>query len=127
MRRRYRKGYVILLALLAVALTATAMFVLAGISNSLAAEANRSQAEAHARNLTACALTWAGRNRDTAKIGKTIELNVADLNIPDGGVSVTPLESKGAPREKSPRVRIDTRCRSGRHVIKRSTKYLLNP
>ena len=117
MTRRRRKGFSIVLALLAVSLAGMAMAMLAAASGNLAFSSRRAYIEACDRNLRASALAWTRRRPaaagDTPKNEK-IELNTAALEIPNARLSVTRLPEKNG----QPRWKITTHCRRKRMAIR---------
>ena len=124
MRQTNRNGYVIILAVTAIALVGAALFVLAGLANSLLFDANQACLEACNRNLAASALAWAQHNRNKITASsktEQIQLDVSYLDIPDGDLRITLLE----PKEKSPRLQIDTECSREGMKLKRSDSYLI--
>ena len=122
MRRRRNKGFMFILAMLAIAMVGAAIFVLASSSRALLFDANRALLEARTRNLTASGLAWAAHNRD--RLSETrgrppIELDVADLEIPHAALSVSVEGGEAEAR----RIRIRTASPRGRSVANRRTDY----
>ena len=119
-----RHGFVLILAIVAIALVGASLLILAGLANSLLFDANQVYLEAYNRNLTASALVWAQHNRDELNdSSKTeqIQLDISHLNIPDGDLRITPLE----PRKRTTRIQINTECRREAMKLKRSDVYLI--
>jgi len=126
MRQTNRNGYVIILAVTAIALVGAALFILAGLANSMLFDANQAYLQAYNRNLSASALAWTQHNSDKlsgSAQAEEIRLDISRLNIPDGDLRITLLE----PRRKHPRLQIDTECRCDRMKLKRSDTYLIRP
>ena len=126
MRQTNRNGYVIILAVTAIALVGAALFILAGLANSMLFDANQAYLQAYNRNLSASALAWTQHNSDKlsgSAQAEEIRLDISRLNIPDGDLRITLLE----PRRKHPRLQIDTEYRCDRMKLKRSDTYLIRP
>ena len=126
MKQSNRNGYVIILAVTAIALVGAALFILAGLANSLLFDANQAYLEACNRNLAASALAWAQHNRSKISASsktEQIQLDVSYLDIPDGDLRITLLEPGGKPS----RLQINTQCRRETMKLKRSDTYLITP
>ncbi len=124
MRQLQRNGYVIILSVVAIALVGAALLILAGLANSLLFDANQAHVQACNRNLVASALAWAQHNRDRISDSsetERIQLDIHQLNIPDGDLRITLLE----PRKESPKLQIHTECRREAMKLKRSDIYLI--
>ncbi len=122
-RRRLRKGSTIVIALLALSLVATGLFLLGQGANTMMFNSNRAYVEACSRNLTASALAWAQQNRSTlAREGQQAEitLDVERLEVPNGHLGII-LER---PDAKSMKIEINTKCRRGRMAVERSQTHL---
>ena len=105
-----RQGYTILLTLAVLALVAVALGTLADTTDTLSMEAQRAQATACHRNLTASAVAWLARNEGKASkddLAKGIDLDVKALHGVRLRVSAA---DDGKPR-------IAAECRSGRFAI----------
>jgi len=119
MKPAKQNGYVILAALICVALVGSAVVILGGICNSLLFESQHAYVEAADRNLTASALEWVRQN--PAKATEKTRLDVETLDVVGGSLSVMVLsESRSAAK-----VRIGIQCRRGRMALKRSHTYLV--
>ena len=119
-----RHGFMLILAVVAIALVGASLLILAGLANSLLFDANQAHVQAYNRNLTASALAWTQHNRDRkSDSSKTeqIQLDISHLNIPDGDLRIALLE----PRKRTTRIQIDTECRREAMKLKRSDIYLI--
>jgi hypothetical protein len=99
-----------------------AMFILAGIGNSILFESDTAYLRACERNLMASGLAWAqhnveAQNRET--FGKTTKLDITDMGIYEAGLSVT----IGMPTDGKAEVRISTLCSRGRRTFRHSGTY----
>lgn len=123
MTRRNRSAFVFLTALLILSLTVAAMFVLANVATQMLFDSNHALAEARARNLTASALAWAhraGENSAATQAAEPVELDVSDLDTPDGSVRVGFV--KGADRPE--RVSVAISCTAVRVTINRRFEWI---
>ena len=126
MRQAKRNGYVIILALLAIVLVGTAVFILTGLANDLLFDANLACLQAYNRNLSASALAWAQHNRDKLKDSspaEEIRLDTKHFKIPEGDLRLTLLE----PRGKLQKLQIHTESGPDKMKLKRSDSYLIRP
>jgi len=122
MRHTERDGFILIMAILGVGLVAAAMLILAGLGNSLMFDADQAYVDTCNRNLTTSALAWAQHNRDRmrySKQNKQIQLDVSGLDIADGNLRITVVETRG----RVPRVEVNTEFGSGMRKSKRSDIY----
>jgi hypothetical protein len=119
-----RKGFVLILIVLLIAVVGAEMFVLSGISNRMLFDSNNAQLEALERNLSAAGLTWARRasRQNTEAFGRTVELDVASMGVSGAALSVT----LGVPKDKTVQVQVDTTCSRGPRTLNRTHSYLVN-
>ncbi len=126
MKHPTQNGFVLILAVVGIALAAAALYILAGLAANLLFDANQAYLEAYNRNLSSSALAWAQQNRQDlsdSALTDEIRLDIEQLMIPDGDLRITPL----APREKSLRLQITTECRRETMKLERSDAYLIKP
>jgi hypothetical protein len=123
-RSKSQKGFTIILTLFLIVLIGAGLFVLTGISNTMMFEAETAQLLAIERNLTASGLAWAKQNRpgqsDDAPSAVS-ELDVSEIGIADANLSVAFDINEDGKSE----VLIKTRCRRGRHTLRKSHKFHL--
>jgi len=122
MRKEKRDGFVLVIIIVAIALIGMEMFVLAGGSNAILFQANNAYLKACEQNLIASGLSWAKRNLKSENVesfNKTIELNLADINIDRATLSVM-MEK---PKNKQAEVQINASCSRGRQILRHSDKY----
>ncbi|MHC4155878.1 MAG: hypothetical protein ACYST6_13270 [Planctomycetota bacterium] len=119
-----RKGFVLVLVVLIIAVMGAEMFVLSGISNRMLFDANNAQLEAIERNLTAAGLAWAryAGTQNTEAFGRTVELDVASMGVSGAALSVT----LGVPKDKTVQVQVNTTCSRGPRTLTRTHSYLVN-
>ena len=124
MKQLTRDGFILILAMLTIALAAAAVLILARLAGALLFDANQAYLQAYNRNISASALAWAQHNGDRlAKVeaGERISLDVGGLNIPEGELRIGPLE----PNKANPRIQIEIRCQQDRMKLMRSDDYLI--
>lgn len=123
-RSRSQKGFAIILTLVLIVLAGAGIFVLTGISNTMMFEAETARLFAIERNLTASGLAWAKQNKpgqsDDAPFEVT-QLDVGQIGIADANLSVAFDINEDGKSE----VLIKTRCRRGRHTLRKSHKFHL--
>ncbi|HUW20390.1 MAG TPA: hypothetical protein VMW16_13920 [Sedimentisphaerales bacterium] len=122
MKKPRQKGFVLILVVTAIGLAGMEMFVLTGMSNAMLFESDAAYLRACERNLTASGLAWAKLNiksQNKEAFGKTKELDVAEMNIQGGGLSIT----IGAPSDREAEVEISTVCTRARQTFRHSGKY----
>ena len=123
-RARQPRGFAIILTLMLIVLIGAGVFILTGISNTMMFEAETAQLMASERNLTASGLAWAKQNKsgqsDDAP-SKVTELDIGEIGIADANLSV----AFEIDEERKSKVLIKTRCRRGRHTLRKSHKFHL--
>ena len=126
MENRRRNGFVLILVITAMAIIGIEMFALAGVAKIMLFQSDMAYLRACERNLAASALAWARRNiqDDNRQIlDKTIELDVAEMNIRGSASGVTVR----IPTGMEPVVQISTSCSRGRRTLKSDGKYETKP
>ena len=122
MRQLRQKGFVVILAVIAIAVIGMAMFALAGIANTMQFQSNTAYLKACERNLLASGLVWARQNiqnKAGENFNKMIQLDVSRMNIRASALDVTiSIQS-----DKEAEVRVNTSCSRGRQTLKGSGKY----
>jgi len=116
-----QKGFILVFVIVAIILIGVEMFVLAGMANTMQYQSHRAYLKACERNLIASGLVWAKQNTQKSSgenYGKTIELDVSELNILGSALEVT----LGADGDVS-NVRIQTSCNRGRQTLKGDGTY----
>ncbi|MHC4574304.1 MAG: hypothetical protein ACYS76_09270 [Planctomycetota bacterium] len=121
-KRPAGKGFVLVAVVTLIAGVGAAMFILAGIGNSILFESDTAYLRACERNLIASGLAWAqhnfeAQNRET--FGKTTELDVAKMGIYEAGLSVT----MSMATDRNSEAEISTRCSRSRRTFRHSGKY----
>ncbi|MHC4214185.1 MAG: hypothetical protein ACYSWP_12510 [Planctomycetota bacterium] len=121
-RSQPQKGFAIILTLVLIVLIGAGLFVLTGISNTMMFQADIAQLRAIEQNLTASGLAWAKQNKpgqsDDAPSVVT-QLDVGQIGIADANLSVAFDINEDGKSE----VLIKTRCRRGRHTLRKSHKF----
>jgi hypothetical protein len=119
MEKIRQNGFVLVLVIAVIGLIAAEMFILTDISNSILFQADTAYLEACEQNLASSGLAWVRKNSGKENIGKTIKLDVSDMDISRSALSVTIEE----PKSKEAKVRISTSCTRGRQTFTHSDKY----
>ena len=122
MKKTRQNGFVLILVILAIAVIGAELFVLTGVSNTVLFQSNAAYLGAVERNLAASGLAWAERNikdQNSENLGKTIELDVTDMNIRGSNLSV----AIGSLKDKETEVRISTLCSRGRRTFRHNAQY----
>ena len=119
MEKIRQNGFVLVLVIAAIGLIAVEMFILTGISNSILFQTDTAYLEACEQNLAVSGLAWVRKNSGKENIGKTIKLDVSDMNISRSILSVAIEESKS----EEAKVRISTSCTRGRQTFAHGDKY----
>ena len=122
MKKTGKRGFVLVLVIIFMALTGMVMFVLTTGSNIILFQSNRAYLEAVERNLIISSLTWAKQNIESQKaeiFNKTIDLDITDLKIKEAtlNIVVKPM------MDKETEVEISTSCSRGRRTLKHRDKY----
>ena len=125
MRHPRRKGFGLMVVVMALTLVAIAMVVLTDGTVTMVRQSRRMLYEANRRNLEASALALVRREAAAAQDGKLPlaerNLDVSRLAIPSAGLGVEVLASG----EGKTRVRITTTCLRGRNKITAIRRYRL--
>ncbi len=122
MKKLKKHGFVLVLVIIVMALIGMVMFVLTEGANTTLFQSNRAYLEAVERNLIISSLTWAKQNIESQKaeiFNKTIDLDIADLNIQDATLNI----AVGPARDKEAEVEISTSCSRGRRILRHHDKY----
>ena len=122
MKKTRQKGFALVLVITALAIIGLEMHVLSSGANTMLYQSNRAYLEACKRNLIASAQAWAKlniRNNNIDTFEKTVELNIAKLNIKDSSLTVT----ISVPTDKEPQAQINTSCSRSRQTFKSDKKY----
>jgi len=115
---RRRRGFAIVMAMVGLTLVGGAIFLLARASSAMLFESNKAYAEASSYNLESSALVWARRNAGRRGM---IELDVSQMGVPAGSLSVALSDSGGGKKA----LQIRTECRRGRMTIRRSSDHVI--
>lgn len=122
MKRRKRKGLVLVLVVTVIAVIGIQMFALAGIANTMQFQSHTAYLRACERNLLASGLGWAKQNiqNKAGEIpGKTVELDVSRMGIRGSALGVTISTQADGPGE----VRVESSCTRGRQTLNGDSKY----
>ena len=122
MKKTRQKGFVLILAIVAIAVIGIQMSVLANIANTMQFQSQNAYLKACERNLHASGLVWARKNareKSSDILNKTIQLNVSKLNIRNSALEITISAISGEEAE----VRIDSSCSRSRQTLKETGKY----
>ena len=117
-----QNGFVMIIVIAAMAVIGMAMYLLANDSNIMLFQSNTAYLRAVERNLTASGLAWAKqniKNQNNEAFDKSIELDVADMNIRESSLTVF----IHAPTDKEPEVQINTSCSRSRRILTNNNKY----
>lgn len=122
MREPRQNGFVVILAVTAIAVIGMAMFALAGIANTMQFQSNTAYLNACERNLLSSGLVWARQNVQNnagENFNKMIQLDVSRMNIRASVLDVT----ISIPSDKEAEVLVNTSCSRGRQTLKGGGKY----
>lgn len=122
MKKRKRKGFILVAVIGVLAAVGIGMYVLIGGSNALLFQSNSVYLEACEANLTASGLAWAKKNIKAGNeeiFDKSIELDVSDMKIGRGSLNV----NVSRPVNKRPEVQIHSSCSRGRQTLSRRDNY----
>jgi hypothetical protein len=117
-----RKGFVLVLVIIAVILIGIVMLILTEGSKTMIFQSNSAYLEALDRNLVASGLAWAKQSINSENkpaFDKTIKLDVTDLNIRDAALSVC----FGTIRDEEVEIELSTSCSRGRRGLQHNDKY----
>ncbi len=117
-----QNGFVMIIVIAAMAVIGMVMYLLANDSNIILFQSNTAYLRAVERNLTASGLAWAKqniKNQNNEAFDKSIELDVADMNIRESSLTVFIY----APTDKEPEVQINTSCSRSRRTLTNNVQY----
>jgi type II secretory pathway component PulK len=123
---RTKKGFILLLVVILIALAGIVMSFLTSASNTMLYQANNTYLQACQRNLTASGLAWAKINlqKDSSETpDKMIELDVTEMDIRGSSLTV----DVSHPAQTQPQVRIRTSCSRGRKNLTSDMSYSIRP
>jgi hypothetical protein len=119
-----RKGFVLLVVIMTLAMLGTQTFILTSGSNTMLFESNNAYLEASRRNLTASALAWAKKslkNQNSQFFNKETKLNLDDIELESSSLSVI-IEKV---EDKNAQVQVNVSVSRGRQTINHRKKYRL--
>ena len=122
MENKRKNGFVLILVITAMAIIGIEMFALAGVAKIMLFQSDMAYLQACERNLVASGLAWAKQNiqnNSREAFYKTIELDVAEMNIRSSTLGVT----MSIPTDKEPVVQISTSCSRGRRTLRSDGKH----
>jgi hypothetical protein len=121
MKKVKHNGFVLILVIALIAVIGLEMFVLADGSNTMLFQSDAAYLQACERNLVASGLAWAKRNiKDESKIfGKTIELDITNMNIRSSTLSVT----ISAPADKEKEIQVNVSCSRAKQTRSSTNKF----
>ena len=122
MKKKEKNGFVLILVVTAIAVIGIQMFVLSSNANIMLFQSDTAYLQAVERNLIASGLAWAKqniKNKSQKTFNKTIELDIANMNIRRSTLSVT----IGTPKNKKAEVQINTSCSRKRRTIRHDDKH----
>ena len=120
--RKSRRGFVLILVIVAIMIIGIEMFVLAGMANTMQFQSHRAYLKACERNLLASGLAWARQNvqdKSGESFGRTVELDIGEMDILGSALEVTISASTDGERE----VQVSTSCSRGRQTLHGSGTY----
>ena len=122
MENKRKNGFVLILVITAMAVIGVEMFALAGVAKIMLFQSDMAYLQACQRNLVASGLAWAKRNiqnKSSEAFDKTIELDVAEMNIRSSTLGVT----MSIPTDDEPEVQINTSCSRRRRTLRSDGKH----
>ncbi|MCP4612398.1 MAG: hypothetical protein GY845_27185 [Planctomycetes bacterium] len=122
MKKTRQKGIALVLVIVALAIIGLEMHILSSGANTMLYQSNRAYLEASKRNLITSGQAWAKqniRNNNIDTFEKTVELNIAKLNIKDSSLTVTIT----VPTNKEPQAQINVSCSRSRQTFKSNEIY----
>ena len=122
MNNRRRRGFVLILVIMAIIVIGIEMFALSGIANTMQFQSQNAYLKACRRNLLASGLLWANENnreKSSEIFDKTIQLDVSKMNIRASALDVT----MSITSDEEAEVQINTSCSRGRQTLKGTGKY----
>jgi len=122
MKNQRRRGFVLILVIMAIIVIGIEMFALSGIANTMQFQSQNAYLKACRRNLLASGLLWANENtreKSSEIFDKTIQLDVSEMNIGASALDVT----MSITSDEEAEVQINTSCSRGRQTLKGTGKY----
>ncbi len=122
MKNQRRRGFVLILVIMAIIVIGIEMFALSGIANTMQFQSQNTYLKACRRNLLASGLLWANENtreKSSEIFDKTIQLDVSEMNIGASALDVT----MSITSDEEAEVQINTSCSRGRQTLKGTGKY----
>lgn len=122
MRKIKQNGFVLILVIVLITLVSTEMFVLTGGSNTILFQTNTAYLQACERNLVESGLAWAEKNikaRNKEVFDRTVDLDIADMNIRRSALSVTIVASA----DKKTHVHINSSVSRRSRTLRHDGKY----
>ena len=117
-----RKGFVMILVITMIALIGIVMFVLTEDAKTIMFQSDTAYLEAVERNLTASGLAWAKKNAKKEPGGKTINLDISDMNIRNANLSI----AIGSAENDKVEVELNTSCSRARRTFRHHEKYKIS-
>lgn len=116
-------GFVLILAVMTMAMVAIAALVLAETSATMLFQTDRIYLEAVQRNLAASGLAWARQNTRSlaTEPGKIVELDTGDIRLRDSSLGIRADNLSAGVIN----VRVITSCKKGRQTFNRSDCYTI--
>ncbi|MBN1508400.1 MAG: hypothetical protein JW955_16240 [Sedimentisphaerales bacterium] len=123
MKTRNNKGFLLTLAIVALALMGTIMLVLAAGANTMLFQADTAYLQAVQRNLTSSGLAWAQVHiSPDAAAGELVELNTEVFDAPNAVLTVKVAQAQA----DQATVRISTTCSKGRRTLNAAHDYIID-
>ncbi len=122
MKIQRRRGFVLILVIMAIIVIGIEMFALSGIANTMQFQSQNAYLKACRRNLLASGLLWANENtreKSSEIFNRTIQLDVSKMNIRASALGVTASIAS----DEEVEVQIYTSCSRGRQTLKGTGKY----
>lgn len=122
MKNQRRRGFVLILVIMAIIVIGIEMFALSGIANTMQFQSQNAYLKACRRNLLASGLLWANENtreKSSEIFDRTIQLDVSKLNIRDSALAVT----ANIASDEEAEVQIYTSCSRSRQTLRETGKY----
>jgi len=122
MKIQRRRGFVLILVIMAIIVIGIEMFALSGIANTMQFQSQNAYLKACRRNLLASGLLWANENtreKSSEIFDRTIQLDVSKMNIRASALDVTASIAS----DEGVEVQIYTSCSRGRQTLKGTGKY----
>ena len=119
--KRQRRGFILMIAVMAISLVGVAVLVLAEGAKTILFQADRAYLEAVEQNLMAGALAWSRQNAHnlTGEQGKVVELDTGNMQLRDSSLTVR-VETV---TDRAIDVQVSTSCKKGRQTLSSSRKY----